>query len=308
MENKQTGKKARRKPDMRFQAQHPAVTLAYYIGIFAVLFLFNSFAYTAVTLAWMLLLTCRTTGGRQAMRLFAGAALFGCLLLLINPLVNSEGLTILFYLGDRPVTLESALFGMHNLLLLAALLLVFPSFNRMLDSERILFLFSKILRASALILTMAMRFVPLLTRRARELLRLHRLAGGALTARLRHTGRLLGALLDWTMEDGMQSSRTLQARGYGDGGRTFYSAFRFTARDAGALCFLLAAVALLAVLRAWGAGEWMYFPAFAPAPFDAVQAAGLGLLCLFCGYPFWLEAGSGLLHALAMHKRRDILV
>lgn len=308
MAGKRAEKRARRRPDMRFQAQHPLVALAYYIGIFTALFLFDSLVYTAVILAWTLLLACRTAGGRKALRLFAGAFFFGCVLLLINPLVNSEGVHILFYLGERPVTLESALYGAHNLLLLTALLLVFPSFNLLLGSERILFLFSKSLRASALILAMAMRFVPLLTRRARELLQLHRQEGGSLPARLRRTGKLLGALLDWTMEDGMQAARTLRARGYGGGGRTSYGAFRFTARDAGALALLLAAMLLLVGLRVWGAGKWLYFPAFAPAAFGPVQAAGVGALCLFCGYPFWLEAGSGLLRTLETHQRGDILV
>ena len=133
---------------MRFQAQHPLVTLVYYIGVFMALFLFNSLCYTAVILAWMLLLACRTAGGRKSLRLLFGAVLFGGILLLINPLVNSEGLHILFYLGERPITLESLLYGTHNLLLIVALLLVFPSLNLLMDSERILFLFSRFLQAS----------------------------------------------------------------------------------------------------------------------------------------------------------------
>lgn len=308
MKKKRIEKTDSRRQELRFQAQHPLVALAYYAGIFTTLFLFDSLVYTAVILAWLLLLACRTAGGRKALRLFAGAVLFGCVLLLINPLINSEGVHILFYLGERPVTLESVLYGVHNLLLVAALLLVFPSFNLLLDSERILFLFSGILRASALILSMAMRFIPLLTRRARELLQLHGQAGGSLPTRLRHMGRLLGTLLDWTMEDGMQSSRTLRARGYGGKGRTCYGAFRLTARDAAALAFLPAAMLLLVGLRFSGAGKWMYFPVFAPAGFGVMQATGLALLCLFCGYPFWLEAGSGILRTLEMHKRRGILV
>ncbi|MDY5590686.1 MAG: energy-coupling factor transporter transmembrane component T [Candidatus Fimivicinus sp.] len=294
--------------DMRFQAQHPLVTLVYYIGVFMALFLFNSLCYTAVILAWMLLLACRTAGGRKSLRLLFGAVLFGGILLLINPLVNSEGLHILFYLGERPITLESLLYGTHNLLLIVALLLVFPSLNLLMDSERILFLFSRFLQASALILTMAMRFVPLLTRRARELLQIYRQEGGGLLLRLRHTGKLLGALLDWTMEEGMQSSRTLRARGYGGRNRTFYSAFRFTVRDAGSLCLLTVAAALLMGLRFFGAGKWMYFPAFTAPLLNGIQAGGLGLLCFFCGYPFLLEAGSRIFHALETHRRRTILV
>lgn len=293
---------------MRFQAQHPLVALLYYCELFAALFLFDSLFYTAVILIWMTPLACRTAGTRRALRLLGGALLFGGLLLVLNPLLNSEGIHILFYLGERPVTMESLLYGMHNLLLIAALLMVFPSLNVLLDSERILFLFSRLMQTSALILSMAMRFVPLLTRRAWELRQLHRQEGGGLPARLRHAGKLLGALLDWTMEEGMQSARTLRARGYGAQRRSFYGTFRFTARDACASCFLLAGLGLMIGLRILGAGKWLYFPAFDAKRMDLLQAAGLVMLCLTCGYPFLLEAGSRALCWVAAHRRREILV
>lgn len=293
---------------LRFQAQHPLVALLYYCELFAALFLFDSLFYTAVILIWMTPLACRMVGARRALRILGGALVLGGLLLALNPLLNSEGIHILFYLGERPVTMESLLYGVHNLLLIAALLILFPSLNVLLDSERILFLFSRLMQTSALILSMAMRFVPLLTRRARELRQLHRQEGGSLPARLRHAGKLLGALLDWTMEEGMQSARTLRARGYGAKSRSFYCVFRFTARDAGASIFLLAGLGLLIGLRIFGAGKWLYFPAFDAPRMDFLQAAGLCALCLVCGYPFLLEAGSRALCWAAAHKRGEILV
>lgn len=293
---------------LRLQAMHPLIALIYYVGVFAALFFFNSMAHTAVILFWLLLLAARTAGVRKTLRLFAGAMLFGALLMLLNPLVNGEGIHILFYLGERPVTLESLLYGAHSLLLFAALLLVFPSLNVLLDSERILYLFSYALRTSALILAMAMRFIPLLAGRAEELRLLHRQAEPHRLARVRHAGRLLGALLDWTVEEGLQSSRTLRARGYNGGKRTFYAHFRFTLRDAGALALLAAVIGLLLFLRFSGAGTWIYFPAFMTPAFDGVQAAGLTALCLFCGCPFLLEAGSRLLCSLENRRRGDFLV
>ena len=168
------GKNAAQMLSLRFQAQHPVVALLYYCEMFAALFLFDSLFYTAVILIWMMPLACRTAGIQKTLRLLGGAVLLGGLLLLLNPLLNSDGIHILFYLGERPVTMESLLYGAHNLLLIAALLMVFPSLNVLLDSERILFLFSRLMQTSALILSMSMRFVPLLTRRARELRQLHR--------------------------------------------------------------------------------------------------------------------------------------
>lgn len=302
------GKNAAQMLSLRFQAQHPVVALLYYCEMFAVLFLFDSLFYTAVILIWMMPLACRTAGIQKTLRLLGGAVLLGGLLLVLNPLLNSDGIHILFYLGERPVTMESLLYGAHNLLLIAALLMVFPSLNVLLDSERILFLFSRLMQTSALILSMSMRFVPLLTRRARELRQLHRQDGEGLPARLSHAGKLLGALLDWTMEEGMQSSRTLRARGYGAQSRSFYGVFRFTARDAGASCLLLTSLGLMIGLRILGAGKWFYFPAFEAPHMDFLQAAGLTVLCLTCGYPFLLEAGSRTLCWIAAHRRRELLV
>lgn len=106
----------------------------------------------------------------------------------------------------------------------------------------------------------------------------------------------------------MQSARTLRARGYGAQSRSFYGTFRFTARDACASCFLLAGLGLMIGLRILGAGKWLYFPAFDAPRMNLLQAAGLVVLCLTCGYPFLLEAGSRALCWVAAHRRREILV
>ena len=52
----------------------------------------------------------------------------------------------------------------------------------------------------------------------------------------------------------------------------------------------------------------IYFPAFEAPHMDFLQAAGLTVLCLTCGYPFLLEAGSRTLCWIAAHRRRELLV
>ena len=58
---------------------------------------------------------------------------------------------------------------------------------------------------------------------------------------------------------------------------------------------LLTSLGLMIGLRILGAGKWLYFPAFEAPHMDFLQAAGLTVLCLTCGYPFLLEAGSRIL-------------
>ncbi len=94
------GKNAAQMLSLRFQAQHPVVALLYYCEMFAALFLFDSLFYTAVILIWMMPLACRTAGIQKTLRLLGGAVLLGGLLLVLNPLLNSDGIHILFYLGN----------------------------------------------------------------------------------------------------------------------------------------------------------------------------------------------------------------
>ena len=180
----------------------------------------------------MALYYCRVKKATQTLKM---ALIFGILILIINPLINHRGSHILFYLIDNPVTLEATLYGFINMLMVISLLLLFASFNVLLNSERFLYLFSWALPQVSFIVSMSLRYVSLFAKRAKELSGVLALRGidikkGKKTDILKNSSKILMALTQWSMEDGMDIAQSLKAKGYATKKRTTYQRYTFTRR------------------------------------------------------------------------------
>ena len=66
-------------------------------------------------------------------------------IILVNPFLNSRGTTIFFYFRGKQVTLEATVYGVVMALSLVIILLMFISFNLILNGNKFLFVFSKFL-------------------------------------------------------------------------------------------------------------------------------------------------------------------
>lgn len=168
-----------------------------------------------------------------------------------NPLFSHRGEQVLFYLNHNAVTLDAILLGARIGGMLAASLCWFSAFGRVLDTERLVYLLGKAFPKTAMLLSSALRMIPLAKRRftavgeAREAADL---GGEGGTARMRFAGGNLSVSLGMTLESAVQSGNSMKARGFGLPGRTAYTLFRFAPRDG----VLLAGVLFLTVLSAWG--------------------------------------------------------
>ena len=111
--------------------------------------------------------------------LFRGRRAVGRLLGLLGPvallaaggnlLLVRQGETVLARLpGGRPLTLESALYGLAAACLLGAVVLWFASWQAVLTADKITYLFGRIAPALALLLSLTLSFVPRLRRRLEE--------------------------------------------------------------------------------------------------------------------------------------------
>ena len=80
----------------------------------------------------------------------------------INPLFSHNGVTPLFFLNGNPVTLEAVLYGLDIAVMLVAVLYWFKGYSHVMTSDKFLFLFGRAIPRLALVLSTALRFVPLL--------------------------------------------------------------------------------------------------------------------------------------------------
>ena len=155
----------------------------------------------------------------------------------INPAFNHEGTTILLYFSNgNPLTLESVLYGFSAGAMLVTLLLWFASFNRVMTSDKFIYLFGKVIPALSLVLSMSLRFVPKFKSQMATVTEAQRSIGrdvssGSLWSRTKTAILIFSIMITWALENAIETADSMKSRGYGLKGRTAFSIYRFDERD-----------------------------------------------------------------------------
>ena len=179
---------------------------------------------------------------------------------LTNPIFVPRGRTVLFFLLEIPITLESLIAGTTNGVLLMAVLLWCRALFYCLDGDRLLYLFGRRAPKTALILSMTLRFIPMLTRRFREIRAAQRGCGGTGAGKLRSGALYFSALVTCALEDSVTAGASMECRGGNLPGRSFWAPYVFTRRDKGTVAVILLFLAGTLALTAAGAGSYRFYP------------------------------------------------
>ncbi len=177
-----------------------------------------------------------------------------------NPIFVPRGRTVLFFLFQIPITLESLAAGAVNGMLLLSVLLWCRAMFYALQGDRLLYLLGKRTPKTALILSMTLRFIPMLTRRFREIRSAQLGCGGTGAGKVRSAALYFGALVSCALEDSITAGASMECRGGDLPGRSFYAPYVFTRRDkwiTGTLLLLILGILSLTVL---GAGAFRFYP------------------------------------------------
>ena len=185
---------------------------------------------------------------------------------LINPAFNHEGMTILGYLPDgNPLTLESVVYGICAAIMIANVICYFSCYNEIMTSDKFIYLFGKVIPSLSLIISMTLRFVPKFSQHLKTVRNAQKCMGrdlseGNIIKRIKNGLKILSIMTTWSLENAIETSDSMKARGYGIPGRSAYSIFSFDKRDAMALlCILIFAIYTLSGYLA-GAMSFSFFP------------------------------------------------
>ncbi len=124
-----------------FTSLHPAVCFGYFALLVLFAMVVKHPVYLLSLLGTVVALNYLLDRGRELRRNARWYLLLGLAVFIMNPLFSSRGATILFYLGQRPVTLESIVYGGLFALSLLGILLAFLAYNRVITPDRFLYLF-----------------------------------------------------------------------------------------------------------------------------------------------------------------------
>ena len=185
---------------------------------------------------------------------------------LFNPIYNHRGLTIITYLpGGNPLTLESVLYGFSSGAMLVSVIAWFASFNRVMTSDKYVYLFGKIAPALSLIFSMTLRFVPRFIKELKTVETAQKgigkgIGNGTLKEKIKNGMSVLSVTVTWALENAIETSDSMKARGYGLKGRSAFSIFKFTKKD-GVVLFMMLVFGIYTIAGGIsGAMSYEYFP------------------------------------------------
>ena len=284
------------RPDT-FAGMHPLVNATYFAAVIGFGMVLMHPAFLAASLVCAVVYAFRLYGRA----VFKGMALVAPMALLtaaLNPLFNHRGATILAFMPNgNPVTLESVAFGAGAATMLAAVITWFFCLNAVMTTDKWLFLFGKAWPVLSLLLSMALRFVPRFKAQAVAVSQAQRSitqeGGYRMLRKVRHGVRVLSILVTWSLENAIETADSMKHRGYGLPGRTTFSLFRFTRRDAVVLAFIMVTAALVLLAAALEWFRFRYFPTLLGFWTPPGAWVALGAYVTLCALPIMLVCRKG---------------
>lgn len=212
---------------------------------------------------------------------------------LINPIWYHNGVTVLFVVNDSPVTLEALLYGIFASAMIIGVLYRLRTFTMIMTADKLLYVFGRLSPQLSLVLSMSLRFVPLIrtqiskVRNTQKALGIYREDNIADT--LKGEMRIFSIIATWALENGIITADSMEARGYGENRRTSFSIFRFTRGDGLFLTLTLISTALFIAATATGETDFTFYPAMSGITLTPLSIAGYCSYCFLSILPCILE-------------------
>lgn len=222
------------------------------------------------------------------------------LVIIINPVFNHQGVTILTYFPwENPLTLESIVYGTASAALLSSVVFWFSVFNSVITSDKLVYLFGRIIPSLSLVLSMALRFVPKFSAQFKNVRNAQRCIGrdvfdGSLINRIKNGIRIISIMLSWSMENAIETADSMKSRGFGLKGRTAYSIYKFDRRDLIVLIMVSLLGVSVSVSAIMGVIDFNYYPSIKGNLADVLSLVTFFLYGILMLIPTILNAGEGI--------------
>lgn len=239
-----------------------AVAIWFLCATGVAMFSMNPIILTASFSGAVLFLLIKDKNEKSGFHLFT--LLLFIVMTILNPLFNHNGGTVLFIMNDLPVTLEALIYGAFASLMIVSVIYHFRNFSDIMTEDKLLYIFGGLSPGLSLILSMALRYIPLMTRQIKKTENSQKALGlykeDNIIDKIRGRLAIFGIIVTWSLENGIITADSMTARGYGTGKRSRYSLFRRRKGDV-VLVITTAVLFFLTVFGLYGT-ECEYYPFF----------------------------------------------
>ena len=278
-----------------FSDYHPFINFLYFTLVIGFSLVLAHPLAQGIALVCAIAYSVSATGKKSVLFLLRYCLPMVLLTAFINPAFNHEGTTTLLYFSNgNPLTLESILYGFSTGAMLVTLLLWFTSFNRVMTSDKFIYLFGKVIPALSLVLSMSLRFVPKFKTQMATVAEAQRSIGrdvssGTLWSRTKTAIVIFSIMITWALENAIETADSMKSRGYGLKGRSAFSIYRFDERDKYTCIWFSFCGAFLMVGTMLMAFGFRYFPNIRYAPLDMTTIPFYGVYFAVCITPVILN-------------------
>lgn len=277
------------------KAYHPIISFTYFVLVIGFSMFFMHPICLCISLVFSFIYSSMLGGARAVKRSLVYLVPTVIVTALINPLFNHEGVTVITYLADsNPLTLESTVYGAAAAVMLASVILWFSCCNDIMTSDKIIYLFGRILPSLSLIFSMVLRFVPRFAAQLKVIIGAQKCIGKDMSSpnlvkKAKNGLTILSAMVSWALENSIETADSMRARGYGLKGRTAFSVFRFDRRDKFALIGILLSGGIVLYGGIGGKMSFGFFPSLKMSKISLESIICFAAYGILCAYPLIIE-------------------
>ena len=259
-----------------FSTYHPVINFTYFIAVILFTMFFMHPIFLGISLIASIVYSIRLKGLRALKFNILYMIPTLIIVALINMLLNHQGATILLYINDNPITLESIVYGIASSVMFISVIIWFSCYNEIMTSDKFIYLFGRIIPSTSMIFSMVLRFVPKFKAQIKEISNGQRCIGrdvsvGNIFQRARNGIEIVSILVTWALENAIDTADSMKSRGYGLKGRTSFSLYYFDKRDKSVLTILLSLIGVIIVGAVLGENSIIYYPQIKAGQVTAVS-------------------------------------
>lgn len=270
-----------------FDSYHPAVNFIYFVSVILIAMTVMNPYFLGVGICAGILYVILLKGKKSLPSIFGIILPMFILISLLNPVFTHKGMTILGYIRDNPITLEAVFYGIASATMLVTVVAWFLCYGEIMNSEKTIYLFGRVVPSVALLLSMSLRLIPKFKTQFVRISASQKLIGknitqGNIIQRAKNGLNILSILMTWALENSIETADSMKARGYGLRGRSFFSSFSFKKRDGILLSLISLCMVGIFLLYMGKAGRCLYYPYLKLPAFSMgfmVMVVLYGVLC-----------------------------
>ena len=278
-----------------FKEYHPAVNFAYFTAVIIFSMVFMHPMCLAISIISSFVYSIMLGGKKAAKFDFFCLVPMMIIAALINPAFSHEGVTILCYLPNgNPLTLESILYGAAAGAMLVTVICWFSCYNKIMTSDKFIYLFGRAIPALSLILSMSLRFVPRFISQLKIIARAQKCIGrdmsqGSIIKRAKNGITIISIMITWALENSIETADSMKSRGYGLPGRSAFSIFTLEGRDKAALAYILSLAVYLIIGVLSDGMYFTYFPYIQSVGQNVYAVSLFAAYLMLCAMPIAIE-------------------